>query len=214
MNKQVAALHETLKKVARCTHEFKKMVEGREELHKCQSIAVKNYNYCCHHIKLYPDIYKSFIESQSILVTKNNSAVVAKPSKYNFHRQDFSQSYADYYKHESLIDLKNEIALLSATLNKLYSMNLNSVDNLKVLDMQIKIINQIRLLIKTMRELDEGKKTTISFNDLKIFMLNVGQVIKNYVADSTVQKKIAQEVFELYQSNESKELDLVEEAKA
>jgi len=105
------------------------------------------------------------------------------------------------FRHEGLIDLKNEIALLSATLNRLYSTDLNAVDNLKILDMQIKTINQIRMLIKTMRELDEGKKTTISFNDLKIFMLNIGQVIKNHISDSVIQKSIAEEVFKLYNSN-------------
>lgn len=204
MRTQREAILETLKNVKRCLHMRRIKGQGEGQLHKCNAIAIKNHSYCCNHIKLYPEEYKSFIESQAILVSNNNSvAVVSKASKYNFQKKDFSQAYSDFYKHESLIDLKNEIALMSATLNKLYSQNLNGIDNMKVLDTQIKIINQIRLLIKTMRELDEGKKTTISFNDLKIFMLNVGQVIKNYVTDSEVQKRIAEEVFNLYQNQDN-----------
>ena len=194
---------EVFKNIKRCSYEIKKGSNGNTILSKCQSLAVKGTDYCFHHIKLFPEIYKSFVDKQqSIIINqRNNSPVLLKPSKYNFIRNNFSESYDEYYKHEGLIDLKNEIALLSATLNRLYSTDINSIDNMKVLDMQLKTINQIRMLIKTMRELDEGKKTTISFNDLKIFMLNVGQVIKNYVAEPETQKKIAQEVFNLYNTN-------------
>jgi len=194
---------EVFKNTKKCSFEIKKGNNGSSILTKCQALAVKGTDYCHHHIKLFPEIYQKFVDTQSIIVVskRNDNSIVTKPTKYNFIRNDFSKAYQELYKHEGLIDLKNEIALLSATLNRLYSTDINSVDNLKVLDMQIKTINQIRMLIKTMRELDEGKKTTISFNDLKIFMLNIGQVIKNYVSDATIQKQIAEEVFKLYNSN-------------
>lgn len=194
---------EVFKSTKKCCYEIKKGSNGSTILSKCQALAVKGTDYCYHHIKLFPEIYKTFTDNQqaTIISQRDNTLTLLKPSKYNFIRNDFSTAYNDYYKHSGLIDLKNEIALLSATLNRLYSTDLNSVDNMKVLDMQLKTINQIRMLIKTMRELDEGKKTTISFNDLKIFMLNVGQVIKNYVAEPETQKKIAQEVFNLYNTN-------------
>lgn len=201
-NRVTESIRNTLLTVKRCTHLIKKVVDGSEVLHKCNCIAIKNIPYCVNHIRLYPDVYNDFVKTQSVIISeRHNPPVIAKASKYNFIKKDFSNAYNDFYKHEGLIDLKNEIALLSATLNRLYSTDLNSVDNLKVLDMQIKIINQIRMLIKTMRELDEGKKTTISFNDLKIFMLNIGQVIKNHISDATIQKSIAEEVFKLYNSN-------------
>ena len=189
--------------IKRCSYEIKKGSNGSSILTKCQALAVKGTDYCHHHIKLFPEIYQKFIDTQSTIIVskRNNNSIVTKPTKYNFIRNDFSKAYQELYKHEGLIDLKNEIALLSATLNRLYSTDLNAVDNLKILDMQIKTINQIRMLIKTMRELDEGKKTTISFNDLKIFMLNIGQVIKNHISDSVIQKSIAEEVFKLYNSN-------------
>ena len=199
---QLIALHNRLQKVKRCTHSIKKEVDGREVIHKCNCIAIKNIPYCSNHIRLYPEVYDDFLKSQSVIISeRHNPPIIAKQSKYNFIKKDFSDSYNELYRHEGLIDLKNEIALLSVTLNKLYSADLNPLDNLKVLDMQIKTINQIRMLIKTMRELDEGKKTTISFNDLKIFMLNIGQVIKNHISDSVIQKSIAEEVFKLYNSN-------------
>jgi hypothetical protein len=189
--------------IKRCTFEIKKGSNGSTILTKCQALAVKGQDYCHHHIKLFPEIYQKFVDTQSTIIVskRNDNSVVTRPTKYNFIRNDFSKAYQELYKHEGLIDLKNEIALLSATLNRLYSTDLNAVDNLKILDMQIKTINQIRMLIKTMRELDEGKKTTISFNDLKIFMLNIGQVIKNHISDSTIQKSIAEEVFKLYNTN-------------
>jgi hypothetical protein len=201
---RLIALHNRLKKVIRCAHVIKKIVDGSEVLHKCNCIAIKNIPYCSNHLKLYPEIYNEFIKSQSVIISeRHNPPVIAKASKYNFIKKDFSNAYNEFYRHEGLIDLKNEIALMSATLNKLYAKNIdaNSEDNLAELNAKIKIINQIRMLIKTMRELDEGKKTTISFNDLKIFMLNIGQVIKNHISDSTIQKSIAEEVFKLYNTN-------------
>ena len=202
MVNQLATVNKAWLTISRCTHEGVKSRDGSEELHKCNSIAIKNTPYCYRHIKSHPEAYQDFLKSQSIVISeRHNPPIIAKQSKYNFIKKDFSDSYNELYRHEGLIDLKNEIALLSVTLNKLYSADLNPLDNLKVLDMQIKTINQIRMLIKTMRELDEGKKTTISFNDLKIFMLNIGQVIKNYVSDATIQKQIAEEVFKLYNSN-------------
>jgi hypothetical protein len=190
--------------LTKCSHEKKKFVDGREVLIKCRCLAIKSLPYCINHIKLYPDIYKPFVESQSIIIEgENKDVVIAKPSKYSFINKSFARSYDEFYKHEGLIDLKNEIALMSATLNKLYAKKIDadSEDSLPELNAKIKIINQIRMLIKTMRELDEGKKTTISFNDLKIFMLNIGQVIKNHISDSVIQKSIAEEVFKLYNTN-------------
>jgi len=203
---QIDKCKATYKTTKKCNHLMPGKVGVNGELKKCRSIAIKDFSFCCHHIKKHPDEFESFLRSQALQMNAQQTAVVPtsknKETKYSFVKKEFKDSFKEFYAHDNLTDLKNEIALLSATLNKLYAMNLNNTDNLKVIDTQIKVINQIRLLIKTMKDIDVTQANQISFNDLKIFMLNVAQVINVNVSDTRLKEAIGKKVFELYhQSN-------------
>ena len=61
----------------------------------------------------------------------------------------------------------------------------------------VKVINQIRLLIKDIKDASVSK-SNVSFHDVKLFMLNVGQVLRKHVREENVLHDVGKDMMQLY----------------
>jgi len=103
--------------------------------------------------------------------------------------------------HPSLLDLREELAILKAKLQEV----LNKGKKDKDFYLGLRIINEIKNIVRDIHDMEEGRKILITRENMQITLVKMVAVIRKYVPDIEMQKRMAAEIGEVTGNNGKKE---------
>ncbi len=179
-------------------HHQKKCKQITKSKKPCGNIALTGSDYCRMHTNLTPlqRIEKKLEAKQkrsSIMSVDNNSA------RYLPAQLSVREAYETNLRSVTLLDMRQEIALLQARLQQLLD---SPVDNL---EKQLQVIDRIEKMITSITRLELSAQALRQAEEKVRLVINkVAVVINRTVTDKDAKRTIARALFELGTSVESR----------
>lgn len=141
---------------------------------KCKNMAVRGMTKC--------RIHGGKTPKKKLVIDGNAPKYLTKKEVTKLHLKLLNAP--------NLLDMREEIALLQTQLQKAID---RDAENQEL----IPIIREIRNLIKDYKTIEEGKKVTITINEIRQYIGLVAVTIKKHIPDLGIQRRIIEDLAKL-----------------